>query len=193
MKRAVRELRDLVPLRPLTQAEALRIAENQANRLLALAELTGPPFHEEVITELPRTQVVRMPDIPVSGSAHWSKGRWVIALNQSESLARQRFSLAHEFKHVLDNPFIGFLYPKQQGWTPADRAERVCDYFAACLLMPKVWVRRAWTEGVQDLRGLARRFNVSQSAMNVRLLQLGLAEPVLRCRNYERRTEELAA
>ncbi|MDP9388685.1 MAG: ImmA/IrrE family metallo-endopeptidase [Actinomycetota bacterium] len=109
-----------------------------------------------------------MSDIPVSGSAHWSKGRWVIALNSSEASTRQRFSLAHEFKHVLDNPFIGFLYPKQQAWTPADRAERVCDYFAACLLMPKVWVRRAWTDGVQDLRGLSRRFNVSQSAMNVR-------------------------
>ncbi len=49
MKRVVRELRDLVPLRPLTQAEELRIAENQANRLLSLAELNGPPFPEEVI------------------------------------------------------------------------------------------------------------------------------------------------
>lgn len=100
--------------------------------------------------------------------------------------------MAHEFKHVLD-PFIDYLYPKQQAWTPADRAERVCDYFAACLLMPKVWVRRSWTEGVQDLRSLSRRFSVSQSAMNVRLLQLGLAEPVLRCSNYERQSMELVA
>lgn len=48
MKRVVRELRDLVPLRPLTQAEELRIAENQANRLLSLAELNGPPFPEVI-------------------------------------------------------------------------------------------------------------------------------------------------
>ncbi len=49
--------------------------------------------------------------------------------------------------------------------------------------MPKVWVRRAWaTERLQDLAKLARRFGVSQTAMRIRLLQLGLMEAPVRCR-----------
>ena len=47
--------------------------------------------------------------------------------------------------------------------------------------MPRIWVKRAWTSGVQQLPALARRFGVSQSAMQVRLLQIGLLDPPARC------------
>jgi Zn-dependent peptidase ImmA (M78 family) len=139
---------------------------------------------EKAIATLPRIQVVRSTKaIPISGSAQWAKGVWHIILNGSEAQARQRFSLAHELKHIIDNPFVHVLYPATLGMTSHDRAEQTCDYFAACLLMPKVWVRRAWaTDRVQELPRLARRFQVSQSAMRVRLLQLGLIEPSPRYR-----------
>jgi Zn-dependent peptidase ImmA (M78 family) len=42
-------------------------------------------------------------------------------------------------------------------------------------------LKRAWVEGPQDLRKLARRFDVSVQAMQVRLLQVGLIEPSPRC------------
>jgi predicted transcriptional regulator len=38
---------------------------------------------------------------------------------------------------------------------------KVCDYFAACLLMPRRWLRQAWSEGMRDVPGLARRFGVT--------------------------------
>jgi Zn-dependent peptidase ImmA (M78 family) len=61
------------------------------------------------------------------------------------------------------------------------RTEQICDYFAATLLMPKVWVRRAFVNGPQDLHALARTFGVSMSAMNVRLQSLGLIPKTPRC------------
>ncbi len=181
MRSVLAELRALVPERPLTQGEAFRIAELQATRLLQLREVLLPPVPEEVISGLPRIQVERLSPIPVSGSAHWAKGRWIIVLNGAEPLGRQRFSLAHEFKHVLDSPFDHLLYPAFRGMTSKDRAEQVADFFAACLLSPRMWIKRAWREGIQDTRSLARRFGLSETAMRVRLLATGVLEPTSRC------------
>ena len=89
----------------------------------------------------------------------------------------QRFSLAHELKHILDHPFETILYAR--GSTTL--AEQTCDYFAACLLMPRRWLRRAWSEGMCDANSLARRFGVTPQAIKVRLLQVGLIEPTALC------------
>src|SRR5436305_56239 len=96
-------LRALVPQRRLAFSESLRISELQANRLLELFEIADGPTPNELIGELPRIVVRREPGLPVSGSAHWAAGRWIITLNADEPRVRQRFSLMHEFKHVLDH------------------------------------------------------------------------------------------
>jgi Zn-dependent peptidase ImmA (M78 family) len=107
---------------------------------------------------------------------------WVIVLRAEEAKVRQRFSLIHEFKHVLDDSFIEWIYPTRGGYSPEDRAERICDYFAACVLMPKMWVKRDWAGGgIQDIARLARRYRVSQVAMAVRLSELRLLPPTPRC------------
>jgi Zn-dependent peptidase ImmA (M78 family) len=165
----------------MTLAESLRIAELPATKLRELAEVEGPPLPETAISQLPRVQVERITSAPVSGATQWSHGRWLIILNGSEPLVRQRFSLAHEFKHIVDNPFIEVLYPRMRGMSSAERAEQVCDYFAGCLLMPRLWLKRAWVDGTQDVGKLAYRFTVSKQAMQVRLLQIGLIEPMARC------------
>jgi Zn-dependent peptidase ImmA (M78 family) len=177
MSNVISRLRDVVPIRPLTQAEGLRVAEQQAAKLLFLSEVDRPPVPESIITELPRIQVERMTPSPAHGATQWSRGRWLIVINGADALGRQRFSLAHEFKHILDNPFISILYPDLRQRSHRDRAEHVCDHFAACLLMPRPWVNSIWSSGMHDMRRLARLFNVSQEAMEVRLLQVGLIEP----------------
>lgn len=106
------ELRDFVPIRPLTRTEAYRIAEMQATRFLRLVGTEAAPVREEAISELPRIQVQRFSPLPVSGATQWSHGRWMILLNGAEPLVRQRFSLAHEFKHILDHRFIDILYQR---------------------------------------------------------------------------------
>lgn len=177
----VARVRDLVPIRPLTRLEAMRVAELQAARFRELLELDDPCLPEEAIAGLPRVQVERMSPFPVSGATNWSHGRWLIVLNAAESATRTRFSLAHELKHILDHRFIDTIY---EGTPQAERGrwiEQVCDYFAACLLMPRPMVKRLYYSGIQRLPELAARFQVSQQAMQVRLNQIGLVDPPARC------------
>lgn len=174
-------LRDLVPIRPLSQLEALRIAELQADRLLTLAGRAQPAVPDELIESIPKVQVRRMRPWPVSGCTDWAKSTWVIVLNAGEPYVRQRFSLAHEFKHILDHRFVDVIYPDLPRLSSQQRAEVVCDYFAGCLLVPKKWLRQAWTAGIQTEPGLARHFNVSREAIRTRLSQTGLIERTPRC------------
>lgn len=182
MKPAViTRLRDFVPIRPLRYSEALRIAELQAQRFLAFSGVTQPAVPERAITELPRVHVARLSPFPASGATHWSEGRWLIALNGAEPLTRQRFSLAHELKHIIDHRFVDIIY---SGFPERERPamiEQICDFFAGCLLMPRPWVKDAYCGGMQFLPDLARKFGVSQAAISVRLSQIGLAKPTARC------------
>lgn len=177
MASVVAVLRSLVPSRALSYEDSLRLAERQAARLLQMAGISEPPVPEALVASLPRIQVERLRHIPVSGSTHWVRGHWLIVLNAGERQTRQRYSLMHEFKHVLDNPFVDTLYRALPGLTSHARAELVCDYFAASVLMPRPWVRRAWGTRGQDISVLARRFKVSRTAMQLRLVQMGLIDP----------------
>lgn len=175
------ELRSLTPNRPLSFAEAQRIAELQAHRLLRLTASTGAPVSEGVVTELPRIDVRRAGNLIGSGATAWSRGMWRIRINGAEPVTRQRFTLAHEFKHILDAACEDAIYRHLPVGPARERhIEAVCDHFAACLLMPKAWVKSLWGQGVQDLAGLSWRFEVSQQAMLIRLQVLGLAEPIPR-------------
>jgi len=174
-------MRALVPSRPLTPNEALRIAELQANHLLHHFEIETNAVPEEIVSELPRIRVVRENGLPVSGAAHWNGRYWIITLNADEPTFRQRFSLMHEFKHVLDHTTRDFLYHDRAFQTAEQQAERVADYFAACVLMPKRVVKRLWCQGNQNLVELAEMLFVSTRALRFRLDQLGLIEPAARC------------
>jgi len=177
----ITKLRDIVPLRPLRFSEALRISEIQAARFLKMSNISGPAVPSEIISELPRIRVDHLSPFPTSGASHWYHGQWLVVINGSEPATRQRFSLAHEFKHIVDHRFVDLIYSGIPAKDRAARIEQVCDYFAGCLLMPRPWVKRLYYSGVRDPAELARHFEVSQPAMNVRLNQIGLAEPTPRC------------
>jgi Zn-dependent peptidase ImmA (M78 family) len=178
-------LRTLMPHRPLTDDEAHWVAERQASKLRQLSGYADEPFlARDVIAQQPKVQVVADAQLAQSGSSHWTGRVWQITLNAGEPFTRQRYTLAHEYKHIVDAPFIEYAYPSGPGTSAAQRAEAVCDYFAACLLMPKALVVRAFTSGptLQDPAELARLFGVSPRAMAVRLQALGLTEVRYRCR-----------
>lgn len=177
-------LRDVVPDRGLLFSEALRIAELQAARL---RELTDQASHadenamaEEPIANLPRIRIRRQ-RMPTSGVSYWDGHCWIIALNARESEARQRFTLFHEYKHIIDHGRTDRLYRGNRTRSAEQQAEHAADYFAGCLLMPKRLLKRAWGNGIQTPQRLADLFEVSPRAVEVRLSQLGLAEPRERC------------
>jgi predicted transcriptional regulator len=167
-------LRDLVPGRPLNWSEARSLAERQAALLLKLAYIDEPPILQFVIGSLPSIVVERRAGWPTSGMAVQGEHHWRIVLCADDPVRRQRFSLAHEFKHVLDDPVIEHMHAHIKPERREARAERLCDYFAACLLMPRAWIKRDWAAGVQDARELANRYYVSRSAMETRLHDIGL-------------------
>ena len=174
-------LRGLVPKRQLTFNEGLRIAELQANRLLEHFAIKTTAVPDEVVTELPHIQVERERGLPVSGAAHWNGHYWVITLSAYEHRLRQRFSLMHEFKHILDHTTKDFLYQDRPTRSAHEQAERIADYFAACLLMPKRVVKRLWCQRRQDIATLADLLQVSPAALRYRLDQLGLTDRPARC------------
>jgi Zn-dependent peptidase ImmA (M78 family) len=178
MPTALSQLRDLCPPRRLAPYEARRIAEQQASRLLALMRVTETPVPEQIIEYFPRTRVAYVTARALSGGVQWRRGRWVIVVNRTDSWGRQRFSLAHEFKHVIDAPLADTLYRSPDPATRTALAERAADTFAASLLMPRILMKRVfYDEGIRDPRELARRFQVSAAAMRIRVDQLRLLEP----------------
>jgi len=173
MRGVLASVRDIVPIRPLSVTESLDLAERQADLLLELSGVSAPPVPETAITGVPRLEVERLYPSPVSGAAQWRRGRWLILLKASEPPARQRFTLAHEFKHILDHPFIDVLYPSVCTMTREQRAEHVCDHFAACLLMPRRWLAAEIDRSGLHPARLARQFGVSHTALSRRLRALG--------------------
>ncbi len=167
-----------MPSRSLRPHEALRLAELQANRLRTLLDVADRPgFDLYLLGALPRVDIKIDKSVTASGSTQWLYGAWRIRINASEPLVRQRFTLAHEFKHLLDAPLLTTTYRDLQSRIDAvQQIEQICDYFAACLLMPKRWVKRLWGEGEHDLALLAGVFDVSTVAMRRRLETLGLVD-----------------
>lgn len=91
-------LRALMPPRALEPHEALGVAERQAFRLLGVLDQHQPAVDVASIADLPRIEVRVEPRLPVSGFSQWSRGRWLIGINQDDAPVRRRFTLAHEFK-----------------------------------------------------------------------------------------------
>lgn len=159
-------LRSLTPRVQLNFTDTKDLAERQAQ--LLVRRLNGD-VSEAAIAALPRLRIVRE-TLPTSGLSYWNGREWLIVLHQHDSEPRQRYTLLHEFKHIVDHGAAGRLYRSQ--W----EAERAADYFAACALMPKPALKRAFCTITQNVAALAEHFGVSQQAVRVRLEQTGLVD-----------------
>ena len=187
----LRSLRQLTPHRACCFTEALDLAERQAAKLNQLLAASHPSFQltgitENHITGLPRIRIVRE-RLPVSGMSHWNGQEWIICLNRDDPEVRQRFTLLHEFKHIIDHGHTHWLYTTQnpkaftRRWgrppqlTVHEQAERTADYFAGCALIPRTALKQAWAAGLQTPTALADHFAVSEAAIRVRIDQTGIA------------------
>jgi len=182
----LQRLRSLAPQRDnITFNEALRIAELQATTLGEAIGVDPTDISELHIAGLPRITVIRE-NLPVSGTSHWNGREWVIAIAGADSLVRQRFTMLHEFKHIVDHGQAGLLYRGGRTKTGQQQAELAADYFAGCALVPKRQLKSEWGNGIQRVPDLAAHFGVSEQAIGVRLSQTGLnviadSEPNPRC------------
>lgn len=190
----IEQVRDLMPRRPLLLTESYSVAERQATKLLELLEITYPHVTYDKLLALPNVEIHLEPNYRMthfSGMSRFSHGRWIIVIDKNDIHGRRRYTLAHEFKHVIDHSLDKIAYSRL-GYGDEFRRqahiEAICQHFAACFLMPKPWVKNSWANGMQDVYALASLFQVSLTAMDVRLRILGLLddEPPRDMRTYFR-------
>lgn len=176
----IAELRSLAPKRPLTYGESLALARLQATKLRAWATVTSPDINLVWLLNQTTVPVNLVPSHELGEESGLTtnaiSGRLEMYLNRAEPAQRQRFSLLHEFKHVLDftdadrlHQALGSGNPKVQ----VDQIELIANEFAGQVLMPKRLVVSAYLK-TQNLPLTASLFNVSAEAMKTRLTKLGL-------------------
>jgi Zn-dependent peptidase ImmA (M78 family) len=169
-----------------------RPAERAAERLLADHRIRTPPVDVEALARADGILVVRrrFDDADVSGILFRDGDHHVIGVNSAHSVVRQRFTIAHELGHralhpgrelILDVPVRVNLRDKTSSMA-SDLEEIEANAFAAALLMPDQMIR----DQVNRLPASKRRepdataaalsslFKVSTSALNFRLINLGL-------------------
>jgi Zn-dependent peptidase ImmA (M78 family) len=113
-----------------------------------------------------------------------------VGYNKSHHVHRQRFTIAHEIGHFLLHSRDTFLFvDKEEKILYRDREsssgeyqkEREANAFAAALLMPKKLLLQHIfdfdnSKGESLQKYLSEKFNVSETAMTIRLTNLGLID-----------------
>jgi Zn-dependent peptidase ImmA (M78 family) len=163
-----------------------------AKTLLTQFGIDEAPIDPVLIAEKLGVLVVPqdMPD-DVSGMLLRRGDEQVIGVNQKHHENRRRFTVAHELGHlrlhrgrplILDTDTrVNFRDTVSSMAT--DREEMEANRFAAALLAPEPMVRRAAREAEfrtaqQLVLIMARHFEMSEMAMNYRLINLGIiADP----------------
>lgn len=124
----------------------------------------------------------------ISGMLFIKNGEGIISYNPTESMVRQRFTIAHELGHLLlhrktqdifvDKQFQVHFRNENSG-TGQDIQELEANAFAAAILMPKDLLLTEIKKHNFDLgdesamKELAKVFNVSLQAMTFRMVNLG--------------------
>jgi len=199
MNQIIAQLRALSPKRPHTYGMLLQVTRLQASKLRQLRTTSDElDINLAWLLNQRAVPVNRVPSYQIGGESGLTtdaiSGRLEIYVNANEPLVRQRFTLLHEFKHVLDFEDADLLHSQLGSGNEKRRAvqiERLANEFAAHVLMPTMLVKRAWF-AVQDIDGVAALFNVSPEAMATRLGKLGLVgKPDIEPRMYFRRVGTL--
>lgn len=107
-----------------------------------------------------------------------------IGINDTQSLVRQRFTLAHELGHYMIHKDQGLWVDSQSFFrsdsSAGDPKEVEANKFAAELLMPRRLLERVRfpandeQKADQLILSLARDFDVSVAAMSIRMMNLQL-------------------
>lgn len=162
--------------------------DQKTTRLLReLNELSVPVDVEAVARKLGASVVYGDLEEDMSGFLLREKGVVTIAVNRSHHPNRQRFTIAHECGHLhlhgdqgdrlwVDKAYSTIFYRDSTSSTGDKLAEIQANQFAAGLLMPESLLNDHMTQDLSDVDifRLALRFQVSEQAMSLRLVSLGM-------------------
>lgn len=168
-------------------------AEQAALDLLDKHGIDAPPIDVEKIARRLDVDVRYEPfDGELSGALYRDVDeRAVLGVNNWHAEVRQRFTIAHELGHLLLHPdelFVDGVLKRDDESSLAIRSHEIeANAFAAELLMPRKLVlaeindllaTNAAPDPKRLIEHLARLFDVSEQAMQFKLVNLGLAVSV---------------
>ena len=161
--------------------------EKSADALLKHSGVLQIPVPVEEIASFLKIKIGRGPSKDFSGLLLRKDGAALIGINDDEHPHRQRFTIAHElghfFLHQGKEAFVDYRQSTKK--TPRTLKEREADLFAASLLMPRQALNKDFAKIAQDslfdedqihsaISYLADKYDVSQEAMRIRLMTLGM-------------------
>ena len=157
---------------------------------LIIRENLGPPTNMERIIRAIGVQLDRNASLAecISGQTeNIGDGKYKISTNKNDHYYRKRFTMAHELGHFLyHSHLIGDGVDDNRAYRNTQdgqfynpligrREETEANKFAASILMPSELVEEERAEG-GDVAALAKKFQVSRQAMEIRLD--GLNRPI---------------
>lgn len=168
--------------------------EKSVASLLEKHSVTEPPVPVERIANAEGVPIIETAyGGDVSGALIRANGLVGIAVNASHHPNRRRFTVAHELAHFklkhegehVDRDFT-VIRRDDKSSEANDSFEIEANAFAACLLMPREFLLRDLRVNFngdidlseEHLATIAKRYRVSTSALNYRLINLGLISPV---------------
>ncbi len=117
----------------------------------------------------------------VSGMMEKYEDTYLLTVNATDSLNRQRFTIAHEIGHyMLHRHLIGDGLTDDRAYRSTHRSkyfntrigpneETQANKFAVTLLMPYSAIRNDWLSNQYTVESMAKKYGVSKSAMAIRL------------------------
>lgn len=161
----------------VVQGDFYQALESLANNYLRKGNVHSPPVPTELVflaNEKNNIEIRTVPLKTLGGALLRERERWVIYINSNDPLYKQRFTLFHEFFHILAHcrtsrcPVF-----RRSGANRGHFNELLADCFAAHILIPEEWLKAEW-QACRDLDKIARTFAVPKSVVWFRLNVLGL-------------------
>ncbi len=150
---------------------SLPVIRKQAERALADAGITNPPVRLSRLAEYYVFQIQEK-DWPEKYEGRLERRSRLICVNKSHRRTKKRFTIAHEFGHYFLHHDVE-IFVDDDMRDPSDEREKDANKFAAELLMPKDWIKRDY-QLLHDAKSLEKKYEVSEQAMWIRLIELRL-------------------
>jgi hypothetical protein len=151
------------------------IVERLAQKYLKKGKASCPPVPTELVSLADEQHTIEIRQVPIKvyhGAIWYLKEGWIIQVKDSDKPATKRFTLFHEAFHILAHCQTTPVFRKI-GSNKGAFNELLADYFAACILMPRRWIKEKWAE-VENLDRMTEVFDIPKPAMYFRLKHLGL-------------------
>ena len=171
-----------------------RIIEAQAESLLLDVGIAGLPVDPVRVAQHLEMGVTAKPP-SIKGASGWlirvGEEFAIVYATHIDSIGFQHFSIAHEIGHYMldghaEHVFRnGNEHSSHAGFGSGDDVEREADYFAACLLMPKLLCSKlinARQDGMAAVVNLAGHCKTSLTAAALRYAEIGgLPVGIIQC------------